>query len=335
MHLRRRHRTALVVLITAALSPLWHVGTEAAASPAAHDRPQAPTRYLYSATFEAEVNHGLRNVYGDDRNSDVHNLSASLSGTLPNLEISTADRWRWIPRGAKSSVRVLQAAAKTTTTTDDGGHVQTCTGNAAKPQGRSYYTAPGRVIPFAGLGFPVSCTTSEGESSTAERSLPAIGATILKSSAITPGEVAKTFQLRGDSKEWPGPGRDETSCPGYAGEHTVSCAYTVRGTLTLKLIKKLAPPKPKGASITPGATKAGATLTCPADCTITIRLTPLDGGPTLTVRRISPPPGKPTKVEVPIPPKKRGLVKKSGGVRLEVTYQIAGMKVTEIRGAKL
>jgi hypothetical protein len=109
----------------------------------------------------------------------------------------------------------------------------------------------------------------------------------------------------------------------------------LRGTLTLKLIKKLDQPKPKGASITRGATKATTTLTCPTDCTITIRLTPLDGGPTLTVRRISPPPGKPTKVTVPIPAKKRALVKQSGGVRLAVTYQIAGMKVTETRAAQL
>jgi hypothetical protein len=336
MNIGRRHRAAVVALLLAAFCPAWATPADAAPSPAPSERPQpGPTRYLYSATFEAEVNHGLRNVYGDDRNFGVENLSATVTGTLPDLEVTTKDVWRWIPRGKKAAVQVKRAAAKTTTATDDGGHVQNCTGSTAMPGGQPFYTSPGRVVPFAGLGFPVSCTTTEGDSGPATYSLPAIGATILKSSALSPGEVAKTFQLRGDSKTWPGPDRDETSCPGYAGEQTVSCAYTVRGTLTLKLIKKLAPPKPKGASITPGATKATTTLTCPVDCTVTIRLMPLDGGPTLEVIRISVPVGKPKKVTVPIPPKKRGAVKKSGGVQLEVTYQIAGMKVVETRGAEL
>lgn len=75
----------------------------------------------------------------------------------------------------------------------------------------------------------------------------------------------------------------------------------------------------------------------PKKCTITINLTPLKGGPTLTVPRIvRPKPGPAVTVKVTIPKRKRAMVKKAGGVRVKLTYKLpGGKKRTEVRKARL
>jgi hypothetical protein len=88
-----------------------------------------------------------------------------------------------------------------------------------------------------------------------------------------------------------------------------------------------------------GAKKASAVVQCPMACRLEIEVMPLRGSPRVLTRdHFEIRPGKPVTLSLPIPAKNRRMAVKSGGVRIQITYNIkrAGApSITETRRALL
>lgn len=273
MNLRTPLRLGAVAgLLLAGLVPL----VPAAAAPVAPAAPSAEPQiqYLYGVTFTAAVTYGLRVERGGP-NHDATKLSTTLTGTLPNVQVASGNTYSLEPKGPASSakVRTSNSAADTTIVSDEGLHVDRCIGNVAEVNGRpvlrNELLEP--LYLFGDLQFPTACTDNQGTPSTARYFLPQVTVDLLSSSGRV-GDKTYTIKVFGDAAEPPGFPPNPTLCHGYEPGMTTSCSYQVKGTLTLKLIKKLgSQDSSKGASVTPA--KATAKVMCPARCTIRLSLT--------------------------------------------------------------
>lgn len=304
------------------------------------DRSGKPeSKYLYSVSFVGEVTYDLRNELGADY--DTATALATVRGTLPNVVVGSSDGTSLTARGTKGSVRVDGAAASSIGTQDDRRFVQNCSGDTAKVQGPPY-VGPSllgedpQVALFTRLEFPLACTDNEGG---AGAGAIVLAQNTVEVTGVRNGQVGdRSYSLRvfGDVEGPAGATPDRSQCLGYVAEWTVRCDYQIEGTLTLKLVKRLDPEKtaPTSASVSPS--RARAKVVCASRCTVDIKVVPLKGGPTIAVDRVTPKPGKPVGVTIPIPPKKRGLVTQAGGVRMTLTYTFArGVRITQVRTARL
>ncbi|MBU2696636.1 hypothetical protein [Pimelobacter sp. 30-1] len=333
-YLRRAAAGGLAAVLLAGLP-----GAAASAASAAPQGDPPGTTYVYRATFSATVTHALF-VDWADGDSDEQTLEVRLQGAIPSITMDQAlDLTSTsIPT---SVVKVVAAQAEGVTRTNSGQHVRTCTASSGTATGKPVLwpdplLQTNDFVPFAFLELPGSCTDSEGPPSATTFEYEAMLALTHGGPAGAPS-LSLPFRVERGTAPLTRP--DE--CPGYIAGQTPVCHYAIEGTLDLHLLRKVppAPPKPpappRGAVLAPGAKKVTAGVRCPARCTVTLKVTPLSGGPTLAVRKVTPSPGRVTTVKVAIPPGKRGLVKKAGGVRLRLTYRHAdGTTSTETRKAR-
>ncbi|KRF32270.1 hypothetical protein ASG94_17450 [Nocardioides sp. Soil805] len=292
------------------------------------DRPKAvEKRYLYSATFTASVTQDLKIVYPGFNNEEEWHLSASIAGVHPALEVSTENS-ELVPRSTRSRVTVQSARATTSLRTDDGRVTSNCEGSTVEIGGRPT-PVPGLLfgsnefLAYGALAFPTTCTDNQGgPPGTGTYFLPKLDAELTPTSG-EPGDALLTYAI--DGAVGTAPLQYELLCPGYEEGPSNTCAYQIRGTLKLKLIKEIVAPTgaSKGASVTPGATKAAVLVQCPAACRAEIEVMPLRGSPRVLARdTVSLVPGKRSSVQVPIPKKNRRPAVRSGGVRIRITYRI-------------
>ena len=287
-------------------------------------------RYLYSATFDATVTNDLKLLYPGSNNDEVRHFSAAISGVHRALEVSTTKKYDLIPRSTKSSVRVGSAEATAVSRTDDGRSVVTCSGSAARAEGRPSpvpsLLSGSDFLPYASLAFPTSCTDNQGGApGSATYFLSPLHVEVNRV-AGKPGDAVLTYHL--ETGVGTPPLTSPADCPGFEEGTGNTCAYQVTGTLTLKLIKEVTPAagSSKGASVTPGATKAVAQVACPAACRMEIEVMPLRGSPRVLARdTFTLEPGRKRSVQLPIPARNRQPAVKSGGIRLRITYRIAGV----------
>jgi hypothetical protein len=292
--------------------------------------------YEYSATFTARVDYALKVVYDDKGNDDTVSLGANIAGSLSRVRLSQA---KMAPvdlssAGARGRVRVTSGEAWAQERTDDAQSVTTCEGETAKVVGKPSIKPAifSEFMPYAGLAFPTECVNNQGGARPGLFTLPSIFADFTRATAKA---GAKRLSIPFDT-EWTTSVGPE-ACPGNDGAAGTTCSYKVRGVLKLTRTDK--DPEEGGSravEVSPGATKVETEVICPAKCTIILELTPLKGGPSIEVERISPKPRKPVTVTVDIPRSKRALVLESGGVTVEITYKLAGgTSFTDIRAGRV
>lgn len=336
--MKRLHRAGLGVLACLLVTTAGTVPLGAGAAPASNtdlavsEKPpkNGERRYLYRASFTAMVNNNLALIYPGPSNDDVRALSAAISETHPAVEMSTADRYAMIPRSTKSTVTVQSATLSTTDRTNDGQYVQTCSSDSAEVSGPASpvpnLLSGSDFLTFTSLVFTASCTDTLGASSTAKYFLPPMQAEIGEGSGKV-GDPVRTFDLH--AVVGTPPFDSPAECPSYAEGPNNTCSYAINGTLTLKLIKEVKPPKGanKGASVTKGAKKAVVQVQCPLACRMEIEVMPLRGSTRVLTRdNLSlRPSDDPTTVSLAIPAKNRAAAVKAGGVRIKLTYRIPGM----------
>lgn len=333
-----RLRTLLRLAAVGAMS-----ATLLSAAPVApgHAVPQGDppgTTYVYRGTFTAEVSHSLLVDWADNDNDD-RAVSATIAGTLPSVKMDDLDLFSLSP--ASNTVRVVSAVGSGFTHTNSGRHERVCKATTATVSGKPTLL-PDRArganafVPFSLLTMPGKCTDSDGVSSTITYHYGPLVTDLWDGRA---GD--DKLELRFHAARGLPPLQGPDTCPGYIPGQTEVCSYEIDGVLTLHLVKKVPPtpkpsPQPSKATLAPGAKKVSAPVGCPARCTVKVRVTPLKGGPTLAVRRVTPAVGRVVPVKVSIPAAKRRLVKKAGGVRVTLTYRLAGgASYTETRKARL
>jgi hypothetical protein len=295
------------------------------------------SRYHYSATFTARSSYAFKHVVDDKGNDVTISLDATLKGSIPRVSVTQKKLLPLELFGLKGGkVRVTQASTWSQVRTNDGANVTTCEGEKAKESGKPTVNSAifdTLLMPYTGLTFFATCSnTDEGEISPGLYYQPVINADV-DTSGVRAG--AKSLSLPFEAA-WTESGGSKP-CPRHDGAEGMSCSYKVSGTLKLK---RLDEEPDKGGSraveVSPGASTVETDVMCPATCTIIIELTPLKGGPTLEVERLSPKPRKPVTVTIDIPRSKRALVLESGGVTVEVTYKLAGgTSFTDIRTGRV
>ena len=287
--------------------------------------------YLYSATYVADVAYGIRQSYGAV-DYETTNLRTTISGSLPNLRIPAKSKYVLNPLSSKASIRTSQSEAKNVTVTNSGHDIHNCDGATAAVAGQPVITGSTAPIHlFGSLEFVTTCTGG-AVGKFYLRDLPV--ETLTEGGTGKVGDSSYTLKFFGDVTQPNGPGSssDPTLCPDYVANTTTACSYTVQGTITLKLEKKL-DAATEGTSVTPKKVKVD--LRCPKSCKVNIRITPLKGGPTIAVDRVTLRPGA-KNVTIPLPSAKQKLVQKSGGVTIKLDYTFAGgLKYSETRLARL
>jgi len=337
-----RTRLGLALVTGALVASLVPAGSGGAAEPPRHAGDPYDV-YLYRVSFQAEVVHTLQTERGGE--SSNYSVKSKISGTLPNAEVATTSKHSLTFKGKKSSVRVGESSVEATDASRDADLYQKCTGNSGRAIGRptEYPDVEGTSVQlYTGLMFDTTCVDDRGSKPVPGHfSLIALPAALGGASAGDVGDKSYLVTLAGDIKNPVGSmGPRDSSCPGFVEGGTISCEYTITGTVKLTRIKKVrSVPRTPGASeggtrVTPK--KADVKVSCPAKCTVKIELTPLRGGPTLVVDRIDVGAGRSRTVTMPIPPKKRAVVKKSGGVQVKLRYTLPqGITYTETRTARL
>lgn len=335
MRLRNLVRLAAIGGMTAALLSVAPVAPGQAVP---QDDPPGTT-YLYRGTFTAEVHHSLLVDWGDG-DSDDRAVSATIQGTIPSIRMDDLDLVSL--SAATSTVKVTSVTGSGFTTTNSGRHQRVCKTSSGTVAGRPTLLpdrtrAANALVPFALLTLPGACTDTDGHASTITYQYGPLATDVTDGRA---GDATLELPIHAERGLPPKQGAD--TCPGYIPGQTEVCEYVIEGTLTLHLVKKVPPtpkpsPQPKKAKLTRGAKKVTAPVRCTTRCTVTVRVTPLKGGPTVAVpRRVAPAPGRVVTVTVAIPAAKRRLVKKAGGVRVRLTYRLAGgATYTETRKARL
>lgn len=325
----------ITAFLVAALMPYASIAAPAPDRP--HAKP-APAEYLYSASFSATVLYDLHLDYGAP-NYETRNAYTTVWGTLPDVRAGSGSR-QLVPVGPAGQAKVQTEDSWTdnTTVTDDGLYSDRCTGSSADVGGLPVMDPRGlgTFKLYGSLAFPTTCQDNQGHTGTGTYFLPELSMTAVPWGGHEFGDAVVKLKLYGDVIVAPGHEIDDPyDCPGYEGDRTVSCSYQAAGFLTLKLIKKLtSEDSAKGAKVT--SKKATVKIVCPSRCTIQLDLTTLNGGLTVAVERIKLKPRKPRTITVPIPPKKRDIVKRSGGVRIKITYHMSGVpKFSETRLALL
>jgi hypothetical protein len=282
-------------------------------SPASVIAPRADppaVKYLYRASFTAEVTHHLVVDWGDQDN-EKRDVSVSISGTIPSVTATVdSDRFTsWSSGGTPGRVRVTRAEATGSVRTNSGQFVKTCSGSSGTATGApSISIRPDLedwILPYALLTVPTSCT--DGETGEKSEMSYQYGPLWHPFEDLDASAGARSASVRFSGYV----SRDEQPqlCPGFIEGQTPTCNLRVDGTMRLDLVRKIEPPKnPPGAVVTPRATKAKAVVRCPKRCKITIELFPLKGGPRLTVpRTFRAKAGRTTSLSVPIPARKRAL----------------------------
>ncbi|TQL63812.1 hypothetical protein [Rarobacter faecitabidus] len=332
---------AILIMFLAAQATTQIVAPRASAA-----APSAPhttaTRYLYSGTFTFNATNDVLIDFPGD-NDETRHIKASLTGTLPLVQVTEGQRLDPVLASVATSVHVTSANAKVVSRTNDGANTTTCTGTATKVIGRPWLAAllmSTQLHAYSQLQFPTSCVSTEaGDLGTTTYAFGPMGADLTAATGVV-GDPSIAYTIKDDAATSLAP---DASCP---GEYTLpgsTCSFKIDGKLTLKLIKKIEPPKkpakkPAKATIGKGAKKVSAKVPCPAAraCTVTIRVTPLRGGPTLTVKKLTVKPGKTKSLSMKIPKKKRAAVKRAGGVTVKFTYRSAGSKASsQTRRARL
>jgi len=204
------------------------------------------------------------------------------------------------------------------------------------------------VMPFALLSVPVKCTDSRGASETMTYQYGPLIA--LAGTNYDPG--TRSLSLDMTVAKGVAPLTEPEVCPGYIPDQTPTCSYAIKGFVNLRLIETNVPAKddpnppkdnptppkpPKGAVLSPDLKKVTAPVKCPKKRAVPATPFGLEGGPTLTApRTIRHRPGRTAQLSVAIPASKRALVEKAGGVRVKLTYKLAGGKTySEVRKARL
>jgi hypothetical protein len=343
----RLHRAGLVLLASLLATSATATASASAAAVTSPDavveKPTERTgRFLYRASFNATVTSDLKLVSPGPNNDDVRHMSASISGTHEAIEISTTNEDLLIPRSMRSSVGVDTATVTTTERINDGQYVQTCSGDSATIEGPShplphpYFDGFSAFRTHTNLNFSAACTDTDGQTGTALYAVTPKETIDLANGSARPGARVITYAL--SYKRGTAPLHSAEYCPGYEVGPDNTCSYTVKGILTLTLIKELKPPKGSAkASVTKGATKAAAQVQCPAACRVDIEVLPLRGSSRVLAReRLSLQAPQPTNVWLPIPARNRTLAVRSGGVRIRITYRVPGVPAfVEIREARL
>ncbi|WP_110206211.1 hypothetical protein [Nocardioides daejeonensis] len=289
---RRRHlgRLAVCGALVAMLTPLTAASgpaataatTTTATSSQAGDPPG--TTYRYRGTFTAKVSHAVYVSWGGGDSED-RIVEATIAGTIPDIRMSGRDMIAMGPTGARTSV--TSASGEGMTRTNSGRYIETCEGSSGTASGKPMllpYGPDGRnaLTPFALLTVPASCVDSDGRSGTRKYRYGPLSVSIWDERVGTERLEIPFHEARGVP-----PLQGADTCPGYIEGQTPVCEYVIEGTLALELVKKEPPASTKAprsrAKVGRGARKATARVTCPTGCSVTIRLTPLTGGPSLAV----------------------------------------------------
>ena len=339
---RRRTRWGAGAVLCGVVAAL--LGAVPAGGAAAEARRADPpgTTYLYAGSFTARIDHRLFVDWGDG-DSEEQTADVVLQGTLPQIKMEE-DLDLVDLDILNDRVRVVSVEAESTTRSNSGQHVQTCTSTAGSTTGGPALWPDAQwqyndFLPFAHVELTGTCADSEGPPTRFSSSYEPLIAPVRGGPA---GAPTLNLPFRVERGTAPLTGADE--CPGNVPGQT-RCRYAIEGTLTLHLIKRIPPPAPKpppppaepqGAKLAPGAKQVTAGVRCPGRCTVGVRVTTLKGGRKVApVRRFTPKPGRVVRLKVAIPPAKRGLVKKAGGVRVRLSYRLAsGVRYSQVRTAR-
>lgn len=346
-HLRH---LALCGLLVAGLGPLPSVASVASAPGESVQRlaltraaDPAGTVYIYRGDFTASVTHS---VFVDWQGGDSEQVdaSATIRGTIP--EIRQQDDGSMTSAGAPGTVEVVSAVGTGITRARAGQYVDTCKATIGSISPAPFVvntdSAGNKLIPFPYLTLPAKCTDTDGRTTTTSFGYGPVEAYIQR---MAPGTSEANLDFIGgwDASQSEDEEASAEICPRFIPGQTPRCKYVVEGKLHLTLVKKIVPPTkptpeaPKGATISPGATKLGAGILCKKNCVVTMSVVTLKGGRQVIAPRIlRPKPGRVVNVKVTIPANKRALVKRAGGVKVRLSYKVAGQKkYTEIRKARL
>jgi hypothetical protein len=308
------------VLVLASLTVLGAGAVPSVGSSALAKAPKPPVNTRYTGTFTAElmtksrVNHGNGNYITNDEN-------VSLSGTLASVRFADHRLLGSFGEGQlKASGTVSMVSA-----TQDGDRVTTCTGDSVSPA----TSAPPSLVPVMGkitfyafnsLSAPADCVNNQDpEPWTEVWGFQAIPISLdIPAAKVGAATIALPFSRV----------LTEGGCPPYTEVYSEYCTYSLKGTLTLKLVPDIdvfqAPTK---ARLTKAATRASVVAGCGSACTATLTLRPLSGAGRATTRE-SVGAHKSKTVSLGLNKKLRKSVLRSGGARLEVTYRGGGVTKT-------